>query len=93
VATSSQISRTSCARHAFATAATNEGGLSSMPAAPCTSGSRITAANDAACSSIAATAASASPAATLITGKRSGSSMSVPKPPSPTDRDPMVSPW
>ena len=47
VATSSQISSTSCARHAPPSAARPSASASCMPAAPCTDGSMITAASSA----------------------------------------------
>ena len=50
VATSSQISSTSCSRHAAASAARSSAAASCIPAAPCTSGSTITAASSGACS-------------------------------------------
>ena len=93
VATSSQISSTPCARQASATARTNSGLLSAMPAAPCTSGSSTTAASRSACTAIASVPRRAPTSGERTTGKRSGSKTSVPNPPSPTDSEPMVSPW
>ena len=63
------------------------------PPAPCTSGSITTAASRAACSAIRAVVAARSPYGARTTGKRSGSNTSVPKPPSPTDSEPIESPW
>ena len=76
-------------RHAAASAARSSGAASCMPAAPCTSGSTITAASSCACSRHhRARARRSSPdranAGARSTGKRSGSKRSVPNPPAPT---------
>ena len=68
-----------------------------MPAAPWTSGSITTAASDDACSTTISQAVSKQRgslnAGARSTGKRNGSNRSVPKPPSPSESAPMVSPW
>ena len=81
-----------------ASGASASAGASCMPAAPCTSGSTITAASSSRVLGDHAAAAARSSRARRTrgarsTGNRSGSKTSVPKPPSPTDSAPMVSPW
>ncbi len=97
VATSSQMRSTSCSVHAAPSARSPSGSASSMPAAPWTSGSTITAASSWACAATMATAVSKHPGSpncgARSTGNRSGSKRSVPKAASPTDSAPMVSPW
>ena len=97
VATSSQMSKTSFARHAAPSAARPSRSASCIPAAPWTSGSTITAASSDACPSTSSRAVSkqrgSAKDGARTTGNRSGSKRSVPKPSSPTDSAPMVSPW
>ena len=76
---------------------TRSGGAICMPAAPCTSGSTITAASSGACSATIVPRLSkqsgSAKCGARSTGNRNGSNRSVPNPPSPTDSAPIVSPW
>ena len=97
VATSSQISRTSWVRHAAPSASRPSRSARRMPAAPCTSGSTITAASSEAWAATMSIAVSKQRGSendgARSTGNRSASNRSVPKPPSPTESAPIVSPW
>ena len=97
VATSSQTKRTPARRHASPTRRTSDAEAHNIPDAPWTRGSSTTAASSAPCASIAAHALAAHPGSAYpgvrITGKHSGSNTALKTPPSPSESEPIVSPW
>ena len=98
VATSSQISSTSCSRaRARRARRGRRDRRAACPPRPARAARRSPPRARGACAATIATAVSKHPGSpncgARSTGKRSGSKRSVPKPPSPTDSAPMVSPW